>query len=132
MASMEQALHRLLLSGLLFLGGNKQILLVATTLMEFTTVILIVPQAVIEVAETEWQPGVPSGNHRLCRKLQAQVFIHYNAPLYLYWSLVAEARDGLPLVSSHILTRSALRLVQERPGYPGAHCSERKSRNGTE
>ena len=34
--------------------------------------------------------------------------------LYLYWSLVSEQRDGLPLVSSKLLSRPALRQVIEQ------------------
>lgn len=109
----EQVLHRLLMLGLLFWG--KQTNFVGRDYANGVyDGVLIVPQAVAEIAHQEWkletfqQPvtaekgELPGENMRI-----------FQRALYLYWSLVAGARDGLPLLNSHLLTRASLRQVVE-------------------
>ena len=109
----EQAVHHLLLLGLLFWG--KQTNFVGRDYANGVyDGVLIVPQAIASIARQEWY---------LDEELQARPFAPVEAPgegmqvlqrmLYLYWSLVATARDGLPMVNSHLLSRTALRHVME-------------------
>jgi hypothetical protein len=110
----EQALHHLLLLGLLFWG--KQTNFVGRDYASGVyDGILIVPPTVIEAANQEWllnnaqkrievsQTENPGEGMRL-----------FLRSLYLYWSLVAGTRDGLALVNSHLLSRTSLRQVMER------------------
>ena len=104
----EQALHHLLLLGLLFWG--KQTNFVGRDYSSGVyDGVLIVPQTIVRLANQEWrlnqEPENPSDE-------QAGEGIHIlQRALYLYWSLVAGARDGLPLVHSRLLSRTALRQV---------------------
>ncbi len=104
----EQALHHLLLLGLLFWG--KQTNFVGRDYSSgIYDGVLIVPQTIVKLASQEWrldqgpeaQPGEQPGDG---------MYILQRA-LYLYWSLVAGTRDGLPLVHSRLLSRTALRQV---------------------
>ncbi|HEY0756038.1 MAG TPA: helicase-associated domain-containing protein [Ktedonobacteraceae bacterium] len=110
----ELALHHLLLNGLLFWG--KQTNFVGRDYSSGVyDGVLIVPQTIVELASQEWgldqlpapedaqQPVLPGEGMRILQR-----------SLYLYWSLVARARDGLPLVNSHLLSRTALRQVLEQ------------------
>lgn len=107
----EQALHRLLVLGLLFWG--KQTNFVGRDYANGVyDGVLIVPQSVAEIAHQEWKLGefqqpitVEEG------ELPGENMRAFQRGLYLYWSLVASIRDGLPLLNSHLLTRTSLRQV---------------------
>lgn len=110
----EQALHRLLLHGLLFWGRQTNFVGRDYANGVYDGV-LIVPQIVAEIASQEWlldeenQPVSPRVGETLgegTRSLQRT--------LYLYWSLVVNQRDGLPLVNNRLLSRPALRQVLEQ------------------
>lgn len=111
--SFEQALHRLLVLGLLFWG--KQTNFVGRDYASGVyDGVLIVPQTVVECARQEWKMDelqrpvtaekgeLPNENMRALQR-----------SLYLYWSLVANTRDGLSLLNSRLLTRTSLRQVVE-------------------
>jgi hypothetical protein len=107
----EQALHRLLLFGLLFWG--KQTNFVGRDYASGVyDGVLIVPQTVVKVASEEWslfaQSGLPE------EQVPGEGMRTLQRALYLYWSMVARTRDGLPLVNSHLLSRVALRQVLEQ------------------
>ena len=110
----ELALHHLLLLGVLFWG--KQTNFVGRDYSSGVyDGVLIVPQTIVEVASEEWgldeSPlwgGAQSGD------IPGDGMRTLQRALYLYWSLVARARDGLPLVNSHLLSRVALRQVLEQ------------------
>ncbi|HET8846568.1 MAG TPA: helicase-associated domain-containing protein [Ktedonobacteraceae bacterium] len=107
----EQVLHRLLILGLLFWG--KQTNFVGRDYANGVyDGVLIVPPTVLEIAEQEWkhqiETPVLSSN-----EITGEGIAAFQRVLYLYWSLVANARDGLPLVSSRLLSRAALRQVIE-------------------
>ena len=110
----EQALHHLLLLGLLFWG--KQTNFVGRDYSSGVyDGVLIVPQTVVEAASEEWGLDEPlaigAGQEDT---LPGEGMRNLQRALYLYWSLVARARDGLPLVNSHLLSRVALRQVLEQ------------------
>jgi len=109
----EQALHHLLLLGLLFWG--KQTNFVGRDYANGVyDGVLIVPQAVGEIVLDEWhmkEPFVPAP--ALPGETPGEGMYAFQRALYLYWSLVANARDGLPLVNSRLLSRLALRQVVE-------------------
>ncbi|HEX7735321.1 MAG TPA: helicase-associated domain-containing protein [Ktedonobacteraceae bacterium] len=110
----EMALHHLLLCGLLFWG--KQTNFVGRDYSGGVyDGVLIVPRAVVEVASQEWGLYEPrereQGQGDMSPGDGARLL---QRALYLYWSLVASARDGLPLVNSHLLSRVALRQVLEQ------------------
>jgi XPB/Ssl2-like helicase family protein len=116
----EQSLRRLLMLGLLFWGKQTNFAGRDYTSGVYDGV-LIVPQvvkdAVNEIASREKsiqeeQPlasykGIGEGLRTLQRTL------------YLYWSHVAALREGLPLVNSGLLSRSALRQIMELWGSEG-------------
>ena len=110
----EQALHRLLVLGLLFWG--KQTNFVGRDYANGVyDGVLIVPRAVMDAAESvlSERPAVSLSSEE---SQSSQVLISEGAlalqrSLYLYWSLVFAARDGLPLVGSKLLSRPALRQV---------------------
>jgi hypothetical protein len=108
----ELALRQLLLLGLLFWGRQTNF-----AGRDYTSGIhdgvLIVPHAVQDVALTLWQPeedvrtlptsyDVGDGARALQRSL------------YLYWSMVNAAREGLALLGNGLLSRPALRYVLDR------------------
>lgn len=117
----EQALHHLLLLGLLFWG--KQTNFVGRDYSSgIYDGVLIVPQTIVRLANQEWQldqgPGLLPGE-------QPGEGMHIlQRALYLYWSLVASARDGLPLVNSRLLSRTALRQVLDNLAGLGAFWSD--------
>ncbi len=110
----EQALHRLLVLGLLFWG--KQTNFVGRDYANGVyDGVLIVPRAVMDAAESllSERPVVSLSSEE---SQSGQVLISEGAlalqrSLYLYWSLAFAARDGLPLVGSKLLSRPALRQV---------------------
>lgn len=109
----EQALHRLLVLGLLFWG--KQTNFVGRDYANGVyDGVLIVPQTIAEIAHQEWhvdelQRPVTAEKG----ELPGESMRAFQRNLYLYWSLVASLRDGLPLLHSHLLTRASLRQVVE-------------------
>src|SRR5213080_2466361 len=112
----EQSLRRLLMLGLLFWGKQTNF-----AGRDYTSGIydgvLIVPHAVREVVrqeestQEEQQPVQPGEIGEGVRAFQRS--------LYLYWSHVAAQRDGLSLVSSGLLSRTALRSIIELLGPKG-------------
>ncbi len=117
----EQALHRLLLLGLLYWG--KQTNFVGRDYSNGVyDGVLIVPHAVMEAAsmvlserpqdsllgETR-DDNQGSGSNG--QALISEGVLALQRSLYLYWSLVCASREGLPLVSSKLLSRPALRQV---------------------
>ncbi len=107
----EQALHHLLVLGLLFWG--KQTNFVGRDYANGVyDGVLIVPQAVAEIAHQEWKLAEfqrPVTTEK--GELPGENMHAFQRGLYLYWSLVAAMRDGLPLLNSHLLTRTSLRQV---------------------
>ncbi|HJT59303.1 MAG TPA: helicase-associated domain-containing protein, partial [Ktedonobacteraceae bacterium] len=114
----EQALHRLLLLGLLFWG--KQTNFVGRDYASGVyDGVLIVPQAVIEIANAAWKtdtlsPDTLSSPPSLSKGMQLGEGVRaLQRTLYLYWSIVAAMREGLPLIGNKLLSRAALRHVLE-------------------
>ncbi len=115
----EQALHRLLMLGLIF--WSKQTNLAGRDYANGVyDAVLVVPQAVMkaaQVVESEQRVQAQSGS-ATGDVVQALLFNEgireLQRWLYLYWSLVVGQRDGLPLVNSKLLSRSALRQVIEQ------------------
>lgn len=110
----EQALHRLLVLGLLYWG--KQTNFVGRDYANGVyDGVLIVPQAVMDAASNvlSEHPAVslPGEESQSSRVLISEGALALQRSLYLYWSLVFAARDGLPLVGSKLLSRPALRQV---------------------
>lgn len=109
----EQALHHLLVQGLLFWG--KQTNFVGRDYANGVyDGVLIVPRAVLDVARQEerlnkaWRtPELRVG------EAPGEGIYTFQRALYLYWSLVNSTRSGLPLVNSHLLSRASLRQVIE-------------------
>lgn len=108
----EQALHHLLLLGLLFWG--KQ-----TNFVDHDYAsgihdgVLIIPATVMREAQIIWKdeenpPAIPA-MQEISEHLQP-----LQRSLYLYWSVVASSREGLALVNNGLLSRPALRYVIER------------------
>lgn len=120
-APFEQALHRLLMLGLVFWGRQTNF-----SGRDYSNGvydgILAVPSAVMEaiqavLAEQHAQAGEDasmSGGEVVQPPLFSDGIRELQRSLYLYWSLAASQRDGLALVSSKLLSRSALRLVIEQ------------------
>jgi Helicase conserved C-terminal domain len=135
----EQAVHRLIALGLLFWG--KQTSFAGRDYANGVyDGVLIVPQAIMhavqfidaEREEHSTQQESPSATfgeqHRHAERSEASLVQQQESPpttfgeeahrlqrsLYLYWSLVAAQRDGLPLVNSKLLSRPALRQVVEQ------------------
>src|SRR6266566_8165913 len=120
----EQALHRLLLLGLLFWG--KQTNFVGRDYASGVyDGLLIVPQSVMEAANELWNTrekaamhspahGQVSGNdkevdHALEGASEGIRALQRN--LYRYWSLVATMREEMPLINNRLLSRPILRQV---------------------
>lgn len=108
----ELALHRLLLLGLLFWGKQTNFIGRDYSSGVYDGV-LIVPQTVIETVHQVW-PAESAEQEEMQSELPGEGMRTLQRALYLYWSLVARARDGLPLVNSHLLSRMALRQVLEQ------------------
>lgn len=109
----EQALHRLLLLGLLFWG--KQTNFVGRDYASGVyDGVLIVPQAVMEIANEEWKMDEAAEQISLFEGLQLGEGVRaLQRTLYLYWSIVAATREGLPLINNKLLSRAALRHILE-------------------
>ena len=113
----EQALHRLLLLGLLYWG--KQTNFVGRDYSNGVyDGVLIVPHAVMQAASTLLReypesdlPGDAEASAGSVQALVSEGVLALQRSLYLYWSLVFSSRDGLPLVGSKLLSRPALRQV---------------------
>ncbi len=121
----EQALHRLLLLGLLFWG--KQTNFVGRDYASgIYDGVLIVPQAVMEIANEEWKTDEKGEQRSLFEGAELGEGVQaLQRTLYLYWSIVAGMRDGLPLISNKLLSRSSLRQVLEQMHSAGlAHLVE--------
>jgi XPB/Ssl2-like helicase family protein len=133
----EQALHRLLLLGLIFWG--KQTNFVGRDYASGVyDGVLIVPQTVMEAANELWNTGeesgtltaVPEGDGREdtdSRRVVEGVsegIISLQRDLYRYWSLVAAMRDGMPLVNNRLLSRPALRQVIDQMNPAGTSLIE--------
>ncbi len=108
----EQSLRRLLMLGLLFWGKQTNFAGRDYTSGVYDGV-LIVPQAVKDVANTSIQREesntpvqFPPEAHQIGDGMRA-----FQRTLYLYWSYVSTLREGLPLVSNGLLSRTALRQV---------------------
>lgn len=117
----EQALHRLLVLGLLFWG--KQTNFVGRDYANGVyDGVLIVPHAIMDAASglLSERPAIsPSGEGMQSgQALISEGALALQRSLYLYWSLVFASRDGLPLVNTRLLSRPALRQVidQVEPG----------------
>jgi hypothetical protein len=110
----EQALHHLLLLGLLFWG--KQTNFVGRDYASgIYDGVLIVPQAVMEVANEEWKIEDEEERTSLFEEVEVSDGVRtLQRALYLYWSIVASMREGLPLINNKLLSRSALRYVLEQ------------------
>src|SRR6266702_1566815 len=136
----EQALHRLLLLGLLFWG--KQTNFVGRDYASGVyDGVLIVPQAVMKAANELWntvEEGPPqvsaleqdSGEDVDSKELNHMVesvsegIRALQRNLYRYWSLVATMREGIPLVNSRLLSRPALRQVVDQLSPAGTSLIE--------
>ncbi len=136
----EQALHRLLLLGLLFWG--KQTNFVGRDYASGVyDGVLIVPQTVMEAVNELWNaveesapqvptPGQDSGkdsNNKEVNHLVEGVSQNISVlqrDLYRYWSLVATMREGMPLVNSRLLSRTALRQVVDQLSPAGTSLIE--------
>ncbi|HLI05167.1 MAG TPA: helicase-associated domain-containing protein [Ktedonobacteraceae bacterium] len=107
----ELALRRLLLLGLVF--WSKQINFTGRDYASGVyDGVLIVPLAVRDVGLEVW-PGLGQPvTHAEAAAFQVGASAWgLQQALYLYWSLVDSAREGLPLLNSGLLSRSALRQV---------------------
>ena len=121
----EQAVHRLLLLGLVFWG--KQTNFVGRDYASGVyDGILIVPRTVADIADEFWHTAKQRTTNESASVEANDIDLEYvgggmnegvaslQRYLYRYWSLVAGARDGLPLVTSRLLSRPALRMVVEQ------------------
>src|SRR6266487_659574 len=132
----EQAVHRLLLSGLLFWG--KQTNFVGRDYASGVyDGMLIVPRTVLEIANELWNTVEQSPSQVQTSEQDAaskglknigegvsEGITALQRYLYRYWSLVATMRDGLPLVNSRLLSRPSLRLVVDQLNPQGASAME--------
>ena len=133
----EQAVHRLLLVGLLF--WSKQTSFVGRDYAGGVyDGVLIVPQGVMEAANEVWRADREAGAHaspaeqesgenKVVENAAAGVSEGIRAlqrNLYLYWSLVAAMREGLSLVNNRLLSRSALRQVVDQLSPAGSSLPE--------
>ncbi len=133
----EQALHRLLLLGLVFWG--KQTDFVGRDYASGAyDGILIVPQTIVEAANELWNADQVSGTltpvpeedsrvHTLTDRVVGGVsegIIILQRDLYRYWSLVAAMPEGMPLVNNRLLARPALRQVIDQMDPAGTSLRE--------
>ncbi|HEY6540856.1 MAG TPA: hypothetical protein VIZ18_07970, partial [Ktedonobacteraceae bacterium] len=110
----EQALHHLLVLGLLFWG--KQTNFVGRDYANGVyDGVLIVPQTVMDAASSILNEraavNLPGETSQSDHALISEGALALQRSLYLYWSLVFASREGLPLVGSKLLSRPALRQV---------------------
>jgi len=110
----ELAVRRLLLLGLLFWGkqtnfGGRDY---ASGIYDG---ILIVPRAVMarNMTRSAPPPSPPASPPPTVSNI-AEGIHALQRTLYLYWSLVAASREGLPLVNNGLLSRQALRQIIEQ------------------
>jgi len=107
----EQALHQLLLLGLLFWGKQTNFVGRDYSSGVYDGVLIVLP-TVMECALQTWQlDETPESAYD---ELPGEGMQTLQRSLYLYWSLVANTRDGLPLVNSRLLSRTALRQMLEQ------------------
>ncbi len=107
----ELALRRLLLLGLVF--WSKQLNLAGRDYASGVyDAVLIVPVAVREAARAVW-PDIdqPAAQEEITALAVGASAWELQKALYLYWSLVASAREGFSLLNSGLLARAALRQV---------------------
>ncbi|MFL5697917.1 MAG: helicase-associated domain-containing protein [Ktedonobacteraceae bacterium] len=116
----EQSLRRLLMLGLLFWGKQTNFAGRDYTSGVYDGV-LIVPQAVKDVVNevASKEKGIQEEQPLTSPKEIGEGLRALQRTLYLYWSHVAALREGLPLVNSGLLSRSALRQVVELWGPEG-------------
>ena len=116
----EQSLRRLLMLGLLFWGKQTNFAGRDYTSGVYDGV-LIVPQAVKDVVNevASKEKGIQEEQPLASPKEIGEGLRALQRTLYLYWSHVAALREGLPLVNSGLLSRSALRQVVELWGPEG-------------
>ena len=120
----ELAIRHLLLQGLLYWG--KQTNFVGRDYASgIHDGVLIVPEAVKIIVRELWGTEEPFST--ILTNYEENVegedvgegVRNLQRALYLYWSLVATLREGLPLVNNGLLSRAALRQVMEQMGYSG-------------
>ncbi len=126
----EQAIHRLLLLGLLFWGRQTNFVGRDYASGVYDGV-LIVPRIVMEAVNELWNTGEEkspqapllgqdsgknSDNKEVNHLVEgvSQTLGALQRDLYRYWSLVATMREGMPLVNSRFLSRTALRQVVDQ------------------
>ena len=132
----EQAIHRLLLLGLLFWG--KQTNFVGRDYASGVyDGMLIVPRTVLELANELWntverspsqvQTSDQDTNTKELKHIGEGVSEGISAlqrSLYRYWSLAATMHEGMPLVNNRLLSRSALRQVVDQLSPQGTSVLE--------
>jgi hypothetical protein len=132
----EQAIHRLLLLGLLFWG--KQTNFVGRDYASGVyDGMLIMPRTVLKIANELWNtveqspsPIQTSEQDTGSKELKymgesiSEGIGALQRYLYRYWSLVATMREGMPLVNSRLLSRTALRQVVDQLSPQGASAMD--------
>ena len=118
----EQSLRHLLLLGLLFWGKQTNFAGRDYTSGVYDGV-LIVPHAVRNIVH-ERIASEEAGAQEIAPKTVSENEIgeemrQFQRALYLYWSYVATLREGLPLVQSGLLSRTALRQIVDLFGTKG-------------
>src|SRR6266581_667079 len=119
-STINEAIRRLLMLGLLFWGKQTNFAGRDYTSGVYDGV-LIVPQAVKDVVNeiASKEEGIQEEQPLASPKEIGEGLRALQRTLYLYWSHVAALREGLPLVNSGLLSRSALRQVVELWGPEG-------------
>ncbi len=129
----EQAVHRLLLLGLLFWG--KQTNFVGRDYASGVyDGILIVPRTVLEIVDELWSTAEQSSSDDQTSATDKDLKVggvsisegitSLQRNLYRYWSLVAASREGLALINSRLLSRPSLRLIVDQLSQPGTSAME--------
>ncbi len=120
----EQSIRYLLLQGLLYWG--KQTNYVGRDYANgIHDGVLIVPEAVKTIVRELWGSEEPFSTFLARHEASVESedvgegVRNLQRALYLYWSLVASQREGLPLVTNGLLARAALRQVMDHMGYSG-------------
>ncbi|MGB8344268.1 MAG: helicase-associated domain-containing protein [Ktedonobacteraceae bacterium] len=111
----EQALHHLLVKGLLFWGRQTNFAGRDYTNGVYDGV-LIVPYAVRQAVCKQVDTAAEQTRAEAVAMLfdeNAEGVRAFQRTLYLYWSIVSAVREGLSLVSSGMLARSALRQITD-------------------
>ncbi len=107
----ELALRQLLLQGLLYWGKQTNF-----TGRDYTSGIhdgvLIVPRAVQKVARDLWEPEQDVRTQPVSHDI-GDAAMSLQRTLYLYWSMVNAAHEGLALLGNGLLARPSLRFVLE-------------------